>query len=227
MKFFSGKIANIHQRELKELDNTEFNNFMSRIGIVGRRIPKEYARIGVLDANDITQECYLLFLTAWNRIDWDWIESLPEDEREPSIWTFLKKTVEKSIKRNINNYRNGVRIPEYKLAEDMEKTPYEVLFPTFFKSEFAKAAADVGSTAWDTELLAMGLEDAMDGILSFKEKDILKRFYGIDQDKESMQQIAVYYKTSGSYIAKAKHKAISKLRKHPETKKIIEKYFKI
>ena len=222
------KIYSIHLKDMEILDKTVlYEHYLSEVGKLANKIPKEYARVGIMDLNDLIQECYVAFIGGWEDLDWEWIEGLDTEDREAAIWGYLKRRIISKVKREINNKRKGIRIPEYLLDQESSAQVYEVLFPDFFKDEFQKAAAESAISMWDIEQLAIGLEVLMNETLNFKERDILNRFYGIDQERESQAKIAIFYKTSASYIGVTKARAIKKMQEYPDAKKIIRKYFKI
>ncbi len=227
MKYFNRKIYAIYQNELTEMDKTDlFNYYLAEVSKVQRSIPKEYPRIGIIDTNDLIQESSLAFLSAWEQLDWEWINGLTEEERPAAIWGYLKRRITDRVKRAINNNRNGVRVPEYLLGakEDTLQQAFEVLFPDFFKLEYRKGDIQDDVSAWDIEMLAIGLDEALDNALSFKEKDILYRTYGIDCEKQNQQEIAKHYKMSHGSVRNAVSYAIKKLKQNELTEKIIKKH---
>ena len=209
---------------------------------------RDYAAVGTLDLNDLIGIANLHMIIAINNFDWDReikvpgikdglvkIKDINPKEHAAVIWKYVKKTIMLSIRDEINLYKDGMRVyragdPGRKMVKkgkSAEEDFVTQLFPDFFNEEYYEILDEVGTSSWDIEQLSIGLEILMDKVLSFKEKDILKLFYGIDDNKISQQKIANIYRTSISSIQNIKHRAINKLKDFEDNKNIIQNFYNI
>ena len=209
---------------------------------------REYAAIGTLDLNDLVGIANLHMINAVRNFDWEReikvpgikdglikIKDINPKEYGAVVWKYVKKTVILSIRDEINLYKDGMRVyragdPGRKMikkGKSAEEDFVTQLFPDFFNEEYYEILDEAGTSSWDIEQLAIGLEILMDKALSFKEKDILKLFYGIDDIKISQQKIASIYRTSISSIQNIKHRAINKLKDFEDNKNIIQNFYNI
>ena len=209
---------------------------------------REYAAIGTLDLNDLVGFANLHMIIAVNNFDWEhkikvtgikdaWVQikDIKPEDQAAVIWKYVKKTVLLSIRDEINLHKDGMRIyregdPGRKMVKKGESAQEDFitqLFPDFFNEEYVNLVDPYEVSAWDIEQLAVGLEVLMDETLSFKEKDILKSFYGIDCDKMSQLVLANYYKMNYGALRKNVSRSIMKLKDLRESKNIIQKYYEI
>ena len=209
---------------------------------------REYAAIGTLDLNDLVGIANLHMINAVRNFDWEheirvpgikdaWIKvkDIKPEDQAAVIWKYVKKTVLLSIRDEINLHKDGMRIyregdPGRKMIKKGKSAQEDFitqLFPDFFNEEYVNLVDPYEVSAWDIEQLAVGLEVLMDEVLSFKEKDVLKSFYGIDCDKISQQVLADYYKMSISSIQNLKFHAVNKLKEFRDNRNIIENYYTI
>ena len=62
---------------------------------------------GILDKNDLIQECNYIMCRAWENIDW---ESVRESKNPQAIiWSYLKKTIKLQVRDRVHNQKDGVR----------------------------------------------------------------------------------------------------------------------
>ena len=220
---------------LKEIESieeiTEKSKFFKEVPTYLRKQSYEYNRCGVLNKQDLLQEAYIAFDIAWNKIKWGDINTIEDPEyRLNTIRKYLRQSILLEVKEAGRASANGIsgtysRGTAYKVDNTALWGKFVKLFPTFFGTKFAEKPMPYDITPWQSEQLAIGLEELMDLALSFKEKDILYRFYGIDQAKQSMSSIAGDYKISNNAVTQIKKRAIKKLREFPNGMLIIKKYY--
>ena len=114
MKFYSFNTYRTHLRDLRNITDVadEKKLCLNFVGQVANSFSREYWRIGLLSLNDLMQEGYLALLESWDKLDWEVINNLPEDERQPYIWNFIKQGMKWAITDVIMDNRSTVRIPK-------------------------------------------------------------------------------------------------------------------
>ena len=209
---------------------------------------RDYAAVGTLDLNDLIGIANLHMVNAIRNFDWERdikvpgikdglikIKDINPKEHAAVIWKYVKKSILFEIRRDINLHKDGMRVyragdPARKIVkkgESAEEDFVTQLFPDFFNENYYEIMDEIGTSSWDIEQLSVGLEILMDEVLNFKEKDILKSFYGIDCDKISQQILADYHHMSYGALRKNVSRSINKLRDVEEGKNIIQKYYEI
>ena len=167
---------------------------------------------GVLDKNDIIQECYVALINAWNNINWDAIRA--SDEPQARIWAYLKKTIKLDARNSIHDKKDGIRIPHGKRWELNETKNVDdfltQLFPTDFFSENAEAMGlyEEQIARYDIEQLGIGLDNVMTKYLSQKEKLVLESYFGVDRAQLSYKNIAKKLETNEANVRKIKERAL-------------------
>ena len=204
---------------------------------------REYAAIGTLDLNDLVGIANLHMINAVRNFDWEheirvtgiknaWVKvkDIKPEEQAAVMWKYVKKSVTLKLRNEITRFKDPMRTHRVD-GSKRSNAPMDdfltQLFPDFFNEEFTGIIDVIDTSSWDIEQLSVGLEVLMDKVLSFKEKDVLKSFYGIDCDKMSQQVLADYYKMSISSIQNLKFHAINKLKDFRDNKNIIENYYTI
>ena len=215
----------------------DWEPFIRDLGLVkeanGKRYyrSQEYSSIGVMDRNDLIQEAYTCFLEVWSKIDWKKVNELPEAEQRPYIWSWVKKSTMRRINDNILALKDGIRIPHRELYYESYKDRKQTreggnlnnitsLF-NHLERVFEKNEAETAITKWETDLLGYFLETKLDDYLDMKsgkrnmmgiEREVIKRFYGIDNPVETLKEIGDYYKKDASTMRKVKQRALDKLK---------------
>ena len=180
--------------------------------------PRDYPAIGVLDLHDISQEMYIALFSAWDKIDWKVIKNA--NNPHGRLWTYLKKSIKLDVRHRINESKDGIRIPRYKLWENSKINPDDfltVLYPQlwFWENDEVLNIYEEPITSWDSEMLREGLDDVLKNTLSNTERLIIEMSFGIDQPKEkprSVKYIASYFNLKEGNIRKIKQRAMTKLK---------------
>jgi DNA-directed RNA polymerase sigma subunit (sigma70/sigma32) len=199
---------------------------------------RSYPRVGVLDLTDLIQEGYVSFYRAWNKLDWELINSRAEEEKPGIITNYLKLNIKNGIRRAIARDRDTIRIPEaYYITSphgDAHGGKYDNNYQTdifltqTFSSFFNQYYLDVADEpySYDQELLNDFLHKVMDNELKNQEKQVLCAFFGIDEPydkKAAVAKIAERFHRSEIWVKKIKANALKKMTQ-PHVKEIIEKY---
>ena len=240
MKWYNHKVYRAHKADLKMVekringsyDMRNVEHIFKYVEDVARQFERSYSRIGVMDLNDVLQEGYAELLYAWTKLDWEDIEK--SDNPAGQRWAYLKLSIKRGMIRSIMDNRSSIRIPRRYYDSDSHLTykgkKYEYQTDIFLSSTFTQmfgddyfdAVDDV--TSWDNDRLNEFLNDLMDTIMTFREKDILKKMYGMDEHldkKVSVNEIRDYYKLSERQVTRVKNTALSKLILNKE---IIERF---
>ena len=191
---------------------------------------REYAAIGTLDINDLIQMGNLHMVQAVKALDWSIIDGAVNEEKPAIIWSYVKNRIKKGIRKEIDYNKDPMRSHRMD-GSKRSNAPIDnfltQLFPDFFEGNYEHIIDVIDTSSWEIEQLSVGLEVLMDEVLSFKEKDVLKSFYGIDCDKMSQQVLADYYHMNHGALRKMISRSIQKLKEYKDNKNIIENYYTI
>ena len=220
MKNYDISIYRQHLQDIPKSDDPlKIETYLKGVVDIANGFNTEEQASGVLDKNDIIQECYLALLQAWSRINWDAIRSSPREEQQPQVWAFIKKSVKLKAREHIHNVKDGQRIPHHKRWELVETKDLDDFLTQLFPPDFfADNAESLGLTyedhinRYDIEQLGIGLDNVMSKYLSNKEKLILESCFGVDRPKISSKKIAQQLGITVSNVDKTKHVALNKLR---------------
>lgn len=237
MKWYSHPTYKSHLSQMKNFDIVDPLRapYIEWPKSMANTFERSYARIGVLDLNDLLQEGYVSFYKAWNNLNWRLINDAPEIEQPGIIVNYLKLNIKNGIKRAIARDRDTIRIPEayYQLKPhgDAYEGKYDAnyqtdifltrTFSSFFNNEYLDIVDETPD--YQNEQLNIILNDIMDDILSPFEADILRMSYGIDEPndiKVPISKIAQWFHKSIIWIKKSKAKALKKLNNEDVRKKI-------
>ena len=235
MKFYSYVTWNTHKRDLKNIRGISEKkriciNFVSQ---VASGFSREYWRIGVLSFNDLIQEGYLALLESWEKIDWKIYNDLPEEEKQPFIWNFIKQGIKWRLSDSIKKNRSTIRIPEQFYTEShSNKYQIDVFlvqnFSWFFNQDTYLNITDAEPTRWEVEELNEDINYICDKYLTSWEKTVLYLNYGIDgyyEKSMALNDIADKFSVSPGSVRKTKQRALEKLRQHEEVKTIYDKFY--
>ena len=92
MKNFNKKIYSLNMQDAVNLKSSIPFDYFKMASNIANSFSKEYAAIGVLDLNDLTQEGYLALLISWRNIKWKIINDIKDKvEKQKAISKYLKK----------------------------------------------------------------------------------------------------------------------------------------
>ena len=191
---------------------------------------REYASIGILDLNDLIQLANYHLVMGVRALDWSIIDQAEENDRAAVIWKYIKRRCLDGMRQDITYFKDGIRSHrrngEKRTNSAMDNFLTQ-LFPDFFDDQFHWLIDEAETSNYQIDQLAKGLDHLMRVALTQKEKFILELFYGIDCKPVNQKEIADMHKTTVSNIQNIKHRAISKLKKYHDNRKIIEHYYDI
>ena len=220
MKNYDVSIYRLHLQDIPESnDPLKVETYLKGVVDIANGFNMEEQATGVLDRNDIIQECYVALLHAWIRINWDAIQNSPKHEQQPQVWAYLKKNIKLDARHGIHDKKDGQRIPRH-VRWDVTNTKnvddfLTQLFPADFFADNAESLGLVyeeGITRYDIEQLGIGLDNVMSKYLSSKEKFVLESHFGVDRPKISSKQIAKELGITVSNVDKTKYIALKKLK---------------
>lgn len=207
MKWFNYKIMVAHKADLKVLRDTKLNAILPFVSQIANTFPRESNAIGTLDINDLIQAGYVGLIEAWNKVDWEMLESV--DNPDGTLWSFLKKRIKWSIRREIDKHGAFVARP----INQMELTRNnwgdlgqvgKVLvtsYPKFFDNQRSLMySPDYGP--WKSLQLEIMIEDELKALeQSSDNRHILLQFYGIGTDKLSTKELGEKYRKNHNAIS--------------------------
>ena len=219
MKWYSRRVNNAHVSDLQtvrvDMNGTplaDIARIYEHVGVIARGFGREYTKIGVMDYNDLLQEGYLALVIAWEKVDWKQVAEA--ENPEAYLWGYLKTIMTREIRRAIMGQRSTIKIPEHNYRTS--NNGIDVFLATTFTEAFGDEYFDLIDDAGDynNDQLNLFLNDLMDELMSFKQKDILRQFYGMDEPldkKVPMKTIAEKYEMSIVGVKKAKKRGLMRL----------------
>ena len=185
---------------------------------IAHRKNTEYSSVGVLDTNDLVNLVSLCFTRAWDRVDWESINKMPEGgAKQAQLWSFLKKTITLDLGHEIRYIKDGIRIPHSehlrRLAESDGKNFNAIssLFPQL-KLEMSFADAAIEETEYFNDFKIDALNEVFIKFLNPKERSVLEMSLGVDRDKMSLKEISEELGMKEKTVSANKIKALKKLK---------------
>ena len=220
MKWYSHRLYKAHLADIAVDGDYALEMYYPWVIQIANTFPRHQVACGILNLQDLVQAGYVGLLEAWNVLD----HSKGQAER----WTFIKKRIRWSIRREIDKHGSFIAKPINKLEEDRNKlrSADKILvniFPKFFDLEIMDFDDD---SPWESvRLLEIIDEYLYTNYRNGDHVDILRAFYGIDRDKPaSIKELAKKYNKSEIAIKMAKSRLISKLREDNDFKELINNF---
>ena len=195
------------------------DRFVKSMLIYAKKIAsdRDFCHTGILDRNDVTQEAYKEVLEALNRIDWDKMRELPEEEMKAHVWAYVKKSFKLRLENRINILKDPIR------SVKMNGMPYDVeeedhidlvFVPEYFDTDvpFDYDVNLDGISSYQNERLGVALEKVMGEHLDYNEVRVLNRSFGLDMDKMTMKEIAADLGFSIRKVERIKKSALERMR---------------
>ncbi len=198
--------------------------FMPLVESIARKQSTSQQAIGVLTIMDLLQIGYMGLVKAVDKLDWDLLIDSPDIEK--TLKSFFSKRIKGAIRRQIDQLRGNMRIPEHKLNEIRKNFGKdEKMVAMFFNSIFLSIDEKVDenqvydipdkSEPYNKHLLNVYLIGLLQKHLNDIEYQVLRLSYGLDCDKHSAKQIAkiLDIKGTSSYVrvSQLKKQAVDKL----------------
>ena len=198
--------------------------FMPLVESIARKQSTSQQAIGVLTIMDLLQIGYMGLVKAVDKLDWDLLIDSPDIEK--TLKSFFSKRIKGAIRRQIDQLRGNMRIPEHKLNEIRKNFGKdEKMVAMFFNSIFLSIDEKIDenqvydipdkSEPYNKHLLNVYLIGLLQKHLNDIEYQVLRLSYGLDCDKHSAKQIAkiLDIKGTSSYVrvSQLKKQAVDKL----------------
>ena len=225
MKWYSHETYKAHQLAVENYKKG-VGRYYKWVIRLANQYNREYASIGVLDINDLISAGHVGLLQAWNKLDWELITAA--DEPDAHLWSYLKKRIKWSIRREIDKYSQHIATPINKIEKQRNEASYEDqifvdLFPQFFDTAFPDLIEEM--VPWKEIQLGEIMDDILlTYIKDYKHIQILRFAYGLDCNQLSIKDIANKFDMSEIGVKKVKARSIEKLR-NEDVEKIIENFY--
>lgn len=210
--------------------------FLPLVENLARKFSTSQQASGVLSINDLLQEGGAGLTKAVDKIDW---ERLSESEdQEKTIKSFFSKRIKGAIRRAIDINRGDIKIPEHALTKIRKNPKDDKMVALFFNSMFSSydiTPADEDNFAYqlpdksepyNINILNAYLLSLMKEHLTPKQYDVLRLFYGLDCDKLSAKDIAMYIgltvPTATVIVSQIKKEAIDHLITNVDPNQVID-----
>ena len=231
MKNYDIEIYRMHLRDVREEDDPfKIETYLKGIMDLANGFNTEEQASGVLDKNDILQECYYVLVKTWNKMDLDAIRE-EADNPQAYIWSYLKTTVKLQARDWIHAQKDGQRIPKNKRYEITETKNLDDFLTQLFPPDFfADNAESLGLTyeenlnRYDIEQLGIGLDNVMSKNLSVNEQLVLEYYFGVDRPQLGYKEIAQRLNLKESNVRKIKERALKAL-DNEEVRISLENYY--
>ena len=221
MKWYSHRLYKAHLADIAVDGDYALEMYYPWVIQIANTFPRHQVACGILNLQDLVQAGYVGLLEAWNVLD----HSKGQAER----WTFIKKRIRWSIRREIDKHGSFIAKPINKLEEDRNKlrSADKILvniFPKFFDLEIMDFDDD---SPWESVRLLEIIDEYLYSTYSNVDHiDILRASYGIDRDKPaSLKELAAQYHTSVNYINQIKQRLLNKIREDEDFTKLINNFY--
>ena len=222
MKWYLHKHHNLHLKDIKVKRGESLELYFPWVIQIANTFARDSVAIGALNLQDLVQAGYIGLVDAWNNLEHDKVQG--------EKWSYIKKRIKWSIRREIDKYGSFIAMPINKqenLRNNLSKSDKILvdIFPKFFDKELFYEDNDIGS--WDNEQLGLLLDDFLyDNIKNTDHVEILRASYGIDRDKPvSMKDLAYKYRTTPNYINQIKQRVIKSLKKNEDFILLIKNFY--
>jgi len=223
MKNFNKKIYSLNMLDLDTI-STETNiprNYFKAASNIANSFSKEYAAIGIMNINDLTQEAFYALLRSWRKIKWDYIKTLDtQEDKDKAISKFLSISIKGLLSDQIKMNLDGSGKPIKGIWNNEDKKRYSsgfgfisVLFPQWFDTDVLSILED---EVYDYDYEKLG--DYLDGWLEKyvpKYHLMFKMFYGLDDiysKPKKISEIARFFGARAQTIRKQKQRLLYKLK---------------
>jgi RNA polymerase sigma factor (sigma-70 family) len=202
---------------------------------LARKFATSQQASGVMDITDLISCGYLGLCKAVKKLDREMLAK--SEDTEKTIKSFLSKRIRGAIRRQIDQNRGDMRIPEHKYNEirknfGKDKKAVAMFFNSVFLSIDAPTEDNMvydipdESEPYNQDLLNMYLMSLLQQHLNDKEYQVLRLSYGLDCDKHSATEIAdkIGIEGSSSYVrvSQLKKQAVDKLIENVDHSQVLD-----
>ena len=221
MKWYSHRLHKFHTNDMKVKRGDPLEVYYPWVIQIANTFTRDAVAIGALNLQDLIQAGYLGLLEAWDNVD--------EERDQAQKWSFIKKRIKFTIRREIDNHGAFIKVPRRAL-EDHRKHLTSIdkilvnAFPKFFEVILFNTE-EVSS--WESVQLGELIDDYLyTNFNNYDHIEMLRAFYGIDRDERStIKELAAEYGISEEAVRKAKSRLINKLKKDEQFKEIITNFY--
>ncbi len=228
MKNYSAKTYFQYKEDIIIDRGHELDTYLKHVITVANTFPRDQLAIGSLDINDLIQAGNIGLVEAWKKVDWNRIDNSPNPQGE--LWSFLKKRIKWSIRREIDKHAQHIAVP-INMQENTRNNLGNLYLDKVLVNIFPRFFDDTKPMPWDdgSSWLSIRLEEIIIDYLQTIEKnidniDILLHFYGIGFDKLSMKELAKKYDRKENAIGQTIYKMKKKL-DNQDFRRIIENFY--
>ena len=233
MKWYNGENYNRYRNEVKGLNNhaIDLNNhesIINRFIYLPEKIAREFSMsetaCGRLNIEDLIQEGMIGLCIASKMVDESLVKNT--DNHDRFIASYLSHRIRGQIRRAIDGFRGTIRIPERKIREIRnDKEEVDTYRDSFFFNVLKQIDDDLirnGRMVVDSNnelkeynynIVVAYLLGVFNANLNKTESIVLKKWYGLQTPKESLNQIAI--DLGGDYttqkVFELKNKALNKI----------------
>jgi len=225
MKNFNKKIYAINRQTVNDIKSNIPSDYFKMATKIANSYSKDYSAIGVMNINDLNQEGYLALLTAWNNIDWDYINKLESNlDRKKTVSKFLSISIKGIIGDRIKENIDGSGRPIKGVWNNKDKKRHtngfgfiSVLFPQWFDNDVI-SIIDNEIYDYDYDKLGEYLEGWLKKYIP-KYHNMMQMFYGLDDvysKPKKIAEIARYHGGNMESIKKQKQRLLTRLRSNDD-----------
>ena len=212
----------MHLHDVKVLRDDPLGMYYPWVSQIANTFPRDEVAIGALNYMDLIQAGHIGLLEAWDKVD--------HELSQAQIWTFIKKRIKWSMRREIDKYGRFISMPinQQEISRNkLNEADYILVnsFPDFFS--MLRFSGDVNyNTSWEQEQLAELLDDLLyQYIPNAMHRHILSATYGLDNVKLSTKELASMYNISEIGVKKIRQRTIKKLKENKEFENIIDNFY--
>ena len=221
MKWYSHRLHKFHTNDMKVKRGDPLEVYYPWVIQIANTFTRDAVAIGALNLQDLIQAGYLGLLEAWDNVD--------EERDQAQKWSFIKKRIKFTIRREIDNHGAFIKVPRRAL-EDHRKHLTSIdkilvnAFPKFFEVILFNTE-EVSS--WESVQLGELIDDYLyTNFSNYDHIEMLRAFYGIDRDERStIKELAAGYGISEEAVRKAKSRLINKLKEDKNFEEIITNFY--
>ena len=221
MKWYSHRLHKFHTNDMKVKRGDPLEVYYPWVIQIANTFTRDAVAIGALNLQDLIQAGYLGLLEAWDNVD--------EERDQAQKWSFIKKRIKFTIRREIDNHGAFIKVPRRAL-EDHRKHLTSIdkilvnAFPKFFEVILFNTE-EVSS--WESVQLGELIDDYLyTNFNNYDHIEILRASFGIDREKRAtLKELALAYDTTPNYINQIKQRLIKRLREDENFEKIINNFY--
>ena len=220
MKWYLHRHHQLHLKDIKVKRGESLELYFPWVIQIANTFARDSIAIGALNLQDLIQAGYTGLVDAWNNLE--------HDKEQGEKWSYIKKRIKWSIRREIDKYGSFIAMPinkQEKLRNNLSKSDKILVntFPKFFDNEIIYIE---NTESYESEQLGLLLDDFLyDNFKNTDHVEILRSRFGIDRDKPlSIKELSIKYRKSEIGIKKIQQRMVESLRQDENFKLIIKNF---